>query len=135
MRAGLDEVRAATLDLQSKNVLVVVGRDPLYVAGPGSHLDELIRLAGGRNLAADAASPYQQFSIEAVLERGPEVIVDTSGDAEYWSRWPFLPAVRDGSVYRVDPDVLAIPGMRLPEMARSMARCIHPGALDTGTKD
>ena len=135
MRSGLEQIRAATAGLPPKKVLVVVGRDPLYVAGPGSHLDELIRLAGGQNLAADAGSPYQQFSIEAVLERGPEVIVDTSGDDKYWSRWPFLPAVRDGNVYRVDPNVLAIPGMRLPEMARSMAERIHPEAFETETKE
>jgi iron complex transport system substrate-binding protein len=135
MRSGLEDVRAATAGLTARKVLVVVGRDPLYVAGPGSHLDELIRLAGGANLALDAASPYQQFSIEAVLERGPEVIVDTAGDAAYWSRWPFLPAVRDGRVHHVDPEELAIPGMRLPEMARSMARRIHPEAFAPATDD
>ena len=133
MRDGLADVEAATAGLAAKDVLVIVGRDPFYVAGPGSHLDELVRIGGGTNVAHDASSPYQQFSIEAVLERGPEVIIDTSGDGGYWSRWPFLPAVRDGRVYRVDPDVLAIPGMRLPEMARSMAERIHPSAFETTT--
>ncbi len=134
MRAGLERVRAATQDLPRKKVLFVVGRDPLYVAGPGSHVDELIRLGAGTNVAHDAASPYQQFSVEAVLERRPEVIVDTSGDAEYWAQWPFLPAVRDGSVYRVEPNVLVIPGIRLPEMARAMTELIHPGTI-AQTKD
>jgi iron complex transport system substrate-binding protein len=135
MRSGLETVRDTAAGLPPKKVLVAVGRDPLFVAGPGSHLDELIRLAGGVNLAADAGAPYQQFSIEAVLERGPEVIVDTSGDGAYWSRWPFLPAVRDGNVYRVEPNELAIPGMRLPEMARAMAERIHPEAFAAETKE
>jgi iron complex transport system substrate-binding protein len=135
MRTRLARVEAATASLPRKKVLVVVGRDPLYVAGPGSHLDELIRLGGGVNVAHDAASPYQQFSLESVLEREPEVIVDTSGDAEYWSQWPFLPAVRDGGVYRVEPDVLAIPGMRLPEMAQAMAELIHPGTFEPATEE
>lgn len=134
MRAGLDRVRTVTRNLPRKTVLFVVGRDPLYVAGPGSHVDELIRLAAGTNVAHDAASPYQQFSVEAVLERRPEVIVDTSGDAGYWAQWPFLPAVRDGSVYRVDPSALVIPGIRLPEMARVMTELIHPGTI-AQTKD
>ena len=58
------------------------------------------------------------------------MIIDLSGDAAYWSKWPFLPAVRDGYVYRVDPGMLSIPGLRLPEMARELARRIHPGAFD-----
>ncbi len=135
MRAGLERVRVATADLPRKSVLFVVGRDPLYVAGPGSHVDELIRLGAGMNVAHDATSPYQQFSVEAVLERRPEVIVDTSGDAGYWDRWPFLPAVRDGSVYRVEPNVLVIPGIRLPEMARAMTELIHPGTFAQTTDE
>ena len=129
MRDGLELVRVATADLAPRRVLFVVGRDPLYVAGPGSHIDELIRLGAGTNVAHDAASPYQQFSVEAVLERRPEVIVDTSGAAEYWDQWPFLPAVRDDNVYRVEPNVLVIPGIRLPEMAQAMAELIHPGTF------
>jgi ABC-type Fe3+-hydroxamate transport system substrate-binding protein len=135
MRARLARIEAATAGLPRKRVLVVVGRDPLYVAGPGSHLDELIRLGGGVNVAHDAASPYQQFSVEALLEREPEVIADTSGDAEYWDQWPFLPAVRDKSVYRVEPGVLVIPGMRLPEMAQAMAELIHPGTFEPATEE
>ncbi|NIM00511.1 MAG: ABC transporter substrate-binding protein [Acidobacteria bacterium] len=133
IRHGLEQVRAATESLPRRSVLFVVGRDPLYVAGPGSHVDELIRLGAGTNVAHDATAPYQQFSVEAVLERRPEVIVDTSGDAEYWARWPFLPAVRDGSVYRVEPDVLVIPGIRLPEMAHAMTELIHPGTFPQTT--
>jgi len=129
MLDGLNRVRTATANLPTRKVLFVVGRDPLYVAGPGSHIDELIRLGAGTNVAHDAVSPYQQFSVEAVLERSPEVIVDTSGDAEYWNQWPFLPAVRDDSVYRVEPNVLVIPGIRLPEMARAMTELIHPGTF------
>ena len=37
-----------------RRVLVAVGHDPLFVAGPGSHLDELVTIAGGENIARDA---------------------------------------------------------------------------------
>ena len=86
-------------------------------------------------MAHDALSPYQQVSLEAVLERMPDVIVDTSdnrpgaprgrvtGD---WGRWEFVPAVRDDRVYRVDPGKLVIPGLRLPEMTLLMGKLIQP---------
>jgi iron complex transport system substrate-binding protein len=128
-------VRTRAASAPARRVLVVVGRDPLYVAGPGSHLDELVRAAGGENVAADALAPYQLLSLEAALARQPEVIVDSSenrpgalrgralGD---WGRWPFLPAVAERRVYFVDPVRLSIPGPRLGEMAELLAKLIHP---------
>ena len=112
-----------------------MGRDPLYVAGPGSHIDEMIRMVGGVNVAADAISEYQQLSIEAVLERMPEIIIDASDNRPEalrgrqpgsWGRWEFLPAVRQRRVYHVEPGRLVIPGLRLPEMTRLMGQFIHP---------
>jgi len=135
MRAEIEEVRARAEGAPARRVLCVVGRDPLYVAGPGSHLDELIRLVGGENVAADAAAPYQQFSLEAVLERLPQVIVDSSDNgaralrgraAGSWARFEFLPAVGDDRVYFIDPGRLAIPGLRLGEMARLMGQLVQP---------
>lgn len=135
LRAELEQIRARAAGAPPRRVLCVVGRDPLYVAGPGSHLDELIRLVGGRNVAGDAASPYQQFSIESVLERLPQVIIDTSDNGAgamrgrrsgAWSRWDFLPAVRDDRVYWVDPGRLVIPGLRLAEMATLVGRLVQP---------
>lgn len=128
-------VRSRAARVPARRVLVVVGREPLYVAGPGSHLDELVRAAGGENVAADALAPYQLLSLEAALARRPEVIVDSSenrpgalrgralGD---WARWPFLPAVAERRVYFVDPVRLSIPGPRLGEMAELLAKLIHP---------
>lgn len=135
MEARLAAIRRRTEGVTRRRVLVVVGREPLYVAGPGSHFDEMIRLAGGVNVAHDALSPYQLLSMEAVLERMPEVIVDSSDNRPgalrgrrpgRWGQWPFLPAVAADRVYGVDPGRLAIPGVRLPAMTELMARMIHP---------
>ncbi len=131
-------VASATAGLPRRRVLVVVGRDPLFVAGPGSHLDRLIEAAGGENVAADLGSPWAQASLEAMLERAPEVVIDSSDnrpDVERgivlgaWGRWPFLPAVRTGRVASVDPWRISIPGPRLGELAELLARLIHPEAL------
>lgn len=135
VRTGVEAVRARSAPLAKRRVLVVVGREPLYVAGPGSYLDELIGIAGGTNVVADIAAPFQALSVEAALERLPEVIVDTSDNrpetvrgrvAGDWARWPFLPAVANRQVWVVAPAVLSIPGPRLPAMADFLARCVHP---------
>jgi iron complex transport system substrate-binding protein len=135
MRRQMAEIRERARDAPRRRVVFVVDRDPLYVAGPGSHVDEMIRAVGGENLAADAASDWQLLSMEVILERAPEVIVDTSDNGEGalrgrvagpWERWPFLPAVEENRVYWVDPTRLVIPGPRLPEMTRLMGRIVHP---------
>jgi iron complex transport system substrate-binding protein len=135
MRARLAEVARRVEGAPRPRVLVVVGREPLYAAGPGSHLDELVTLAGGDNVVADAGAAWAMVSLESVLARRPEVVLDTSDNrpgatrgalAGEWARWPFLPAVEGGRVYHLDPARLAIPGPRLPEMAELVARLVHP---------
>lgn len=140
MQEQLNEIKHLSDGLQRRRVLFVVGRDPLYVAGPDSHIDQLIRLTGGDNVAYDAVAPYQQMSLETILERRPEVIVDASDGRDGglrgqrlgpWEKWQFLPAVRNQRVYWVDPSRLVIPGIRLPGMARLMGRLIHPEVFGT----
>jgi iron complex transport system substrate-binding protein len=135
IRQEMDEIRGLARDVPERRVAFVVDRDPLYVAGPGSHVDEMIRAVGGENIAADAASDWQLMSMEIILERAPEVIIDTSDNGEGalrgrvagpWERWPFLPAVEQNRVYWVDPIRLVIPGPRLPRMTRLMGRLVHP---------
>ena len=135
IEARIARLRAATAPLPRRRVLCAVGRDPLYAAGPGSHLDALIAAAGGENLLADGRGTYLLASLEAVLARGPEVIVDTADNRPgaprgalvgEWGRWPLLPAVAAGRVYHVDPGRYAVPGPRLAEMAEAFARFVHP---------
>lgn len=135
MERRLDAVRRKSADAPRRKVLFVVGQEPLFVAGPGSHIDQMITDAGGVNVAHDALSSYQLMSLEAVLERQPEVIIDTSDNRPgalrgrqpgSWGRWPFLPAVTSDQVYWVDPQRLVIPGPRLPAMTELMGQLIHP---------
>ncbi len=135
IRREMDEIRELARNAPRRRVAFVVDRDPVYVAGPGSHVDEMIRAVGGENVAADAVSDWQLMSMEVIFERAPEVIVDTSDNGDRalrgrvpgpWGRWPFLPAVEKNRVYWVDPIRLVIPGPRLPRMTRFMGQLIHP---------
>ncbi len=140
IRERMERVHSRVEGLRSRRVMVVVGTDPLYVAGPGSHLEAIVVAAGGVNIFSDALGSYQMVSLESAIERRPEVIIDVSdnrlgavrgvkgGD---WARWAFLPAVRQGRVYHVDPVRLTIPGPRLPEMTELMAKMIHPEIFGT----
>ena len=135
IRERIGKVSELSSAAPQRSVLFVVGQRPLYVAGPGSHIDLLIEAAGGRNIFSDAMSTYQLVSMEAALERMPEVIIDVSDNrpgalrgvkSGFWGQWNFLPAVNNNRVYWIDPLRLAIPGPRMPEMAELLAKLIHP---------
>ncbi|QQR74292.1 MAG: ABC transporter substrate-binding protein [Holophagales bacterium] len=144
IRQRVETVRERAQGAPRRRVLCVVGRDPLYAAGPGSHLDELIRVAGGENVLGDGGAPYVLASLESVLARRPQVIVDLADNSPGalrgarvgpWSRWPLVPAVRERRVYLVDPTRLAIPGPRLGEMAELLARLVQPERFGVASEE
>jgi cobalamin transport system substrate-binding protein len=141
-RVGAVRDRAAAAP--RRLVLVAVGQEPLFVAGPGSHLDELVTVAGGENAARDAQSPWAMLSVEAAIAARPQVIVDSSDNRPgaprgrspgIWARWPFLPAVAENRVYALDPARISIPGPRLGEMAELMGKLIHPEIFGEATSE
>lgn len=110
-------------------VFVEVWHEPLMTAGPGSFIDELVTLAGGRNLAHDAPTPWPTYSVETVLARDPEVILLTNRyREEVLARpaWQAVRAIQTGRVYEVEPDWLTITGPRLVDGLEALAELFHP---------
>ena len=147
MQAALEDLRRRTRGLTPRRLLFVAGRTParledLIVVGRGSYLNELIEIAGARNAFADVGAPYLKVSLEQVLARNPEVIVDmgemaqTAGASDeqkravvtLWERQPALAAVRERRVFAVASDIFMVPGPRVVEAARALARMVHPEA-------
>ena len=100
------------------SVLLIVGRDPgllsnLVGVGPGAYLDELIAIAGGRNMLAGSRLQYPRISMETVLRADPDVILDagamgttqndgSKGEEELKQPWMAhreLKAVRNRTVF------------------------------------
>ena len=119
------------------------GTDPLkpWTAGRGSFVDELVTLAGGRNLANKLGRPYAQVNAEEVLRGDPELILVMGVDRA--SRrmmgglrrlrarpgWRELEAVRRGRVIDdIHADLLSRPGPRLVDGLEALARALHPEA-------
>ncbi len=133
MHAGFDAVRRRVAGSSRPRVLVVVWPEPLYVAGRGTFTHDLVEMAGGRNVAAEAQG-YATFPLERVLHLAPEIIVlpthaasdKDSAAVAYWSRWSSLPAVRSHRVFPIEDAILSRPGARLAEGAALLAHLIHP---------
>ena len=131
LQHGLDAIRARVDGVPRRRVLLVVGHRPLVVAGGGTLQDELLAIAGGDNVAADIGQSWPQLSLEMVVERAPDVIIDTAMGTEAGSQSLFasldtVPAVREGRVVTVPADTLYRAGPRVVEAAAALARAIHP---------
>jgi iron complex transport system substrate-binding protein len=121
-------------------VLFIVGRTPgtvldLSVAGRGSYLSELIGLAGAENVFADASLPYPQVSMEEVIQRNPDVIIDMGHSEmlseaqkqnvrQLWKRYSFLKAVQHNRVFPISADYFVTPGPRVVEAVRDIRKLI-----------
>ena len=131
MRRRVQAVRdklATLMETEKPRVFVEIWMDPVMTAGPGTFTAELIRLAGGRDIAADA-KPWSPFSQELVLVRNPQIIISQCGSAAQIVKrpsWATLAAVRDGRVHDVDQNLFSRPGPRLVEALEILARLLHP---------
>jgi len=134
----LAERRAGAEDRAGTRVLFVLQRDPFFVAGPGSYVDELLRALGYENAAASLARPWPNVSAEALLEMAPDVLVDAAIGVDeadplaYWQRFESLPAVRAGAVRRMADDVVVRPGPSIGEALDSLERTIEGPPAGSG---
>lgn len=131
VNAGLDSVARAVAGRDRPRVLFLIGLDPLMAAGPGTFVDQLLRRAGARNALADLDILWPQLSLEEVVRRAPDVVIAGTTTPDPLSRlrkepgWRDVPAVREGRVYAVDPNLVNRPGPRMDEAAVLLARVIH----------
>ncbi len=122
-------------------VLMVVERPAgrlgeLYVAGPGTFLDELLGRLGGVNVFADAPNLYPQASLEEIVARKPDLIVELRSDEPSeaarralvadWQPLAAIPAVAQGRIRVIAGNFTLIPGPRLPQLYRAMAAALRP---------
>ena len=129
---SLDRVRAATSGRPRPTVFWHVWDAPLITIGSGSFMNELVEIAGGRNVYADISGPSQSVSLEDVARRDPDFILAGPIGAsriDEDSRWRIVRAARDRKVLIVDTTLVARPGVRLGEAAVSLANMFHPGAV------
>ncbi|MHB9131592.1 MAG: ABC transporter substrate-binding protein [Armatimonadota bacterium] len=117
----------------------------LFSVGPGSHIDELIRLGGGRNIAAKTNTAWPQLSMETVVSLDPEVILISGmvgkdkmttekALAIFLSKpqWRSVSAVKNGRVAILDDDSVVRPGPRLFKGLSEVAAALHPELFPGG---
>lgn len=121
VQAVREKVASIPMGKRSK-IFYEIGRDPLITVGPGTFVDNLISTAGGINIAGDALTDWPRYSVEAVIAKEPDVIITTPNassaseiDMSVWHRYRTIPAVQNGRIYAIDPDILMRAGPRIAD--------------------
>jgi iron complex transport system substrate-binding protein len=127
----LAEIQNITRTLHKPSVAFIVGHDPGslqgLIAGAGkSYFSDLLNYAGATNAFADAATAYPKVSLEEIILRNPDAIIELSGDMSLWHAWPMLKAVKGGHVYSVPSDPFVVPGPRAPDAVKLLVHLLHP---------
>ena len=106
-----------------------------WTAGPGSFADELIRIAGGENIAAQAQGAWIQLNIEELVNSDPEIIIVDSmmgtavispDEIKELPGWKDTTAVKQNNIFVVNGDLVNRSGPRIVEGLEAIARIIHP---------
>jgi iron complex transport system substrate-binding protein len=110
----------------------------LFTVGPGSFVDDLISMAGGENVAADADSPWPQLTVETIVLKDPQVVVladhnygETAEMLMARPGWSEISAVKDGRVIEItNDDIVSRPGPRIIDGLEFLARELHPDLFE-----
>ena len=114
-----------------KKVLFIVWPEPLIVAGPGTAMDDAIRLLGHENVAGTAKASYPKYSIEEAIRQAPDILIigkATGMDISALSqgilkKLASVPAVKNDRVFYVSDGLYRL-GPRVVKGIEELAECL-----------
>ena len=127
--ATLVRVMAQTAALPHPTVFWILWESPLLSVGGGSFLNEMLRVAGARNVYEELPAPSPAVSFEDLVRRDPDVVLaspPTRARMLADPRWRTLRAVREGRVMVFDTTIVNGPSARVGSSAAGLARVLHP---------
>lgn len=134
----IDDIKDKAKDAKKVKTYYVLsfGKAGNWTAGKGTFISDLINIAGGENIPDDVDS-WNEYSIEKVVEKDPEIILLSDMIANGSNKvldgekgYKDMSAVKNGRVVIVDDDLTQRPGPRIVEGLDLIAKAIHPEIFD-----
>jgi iron complex transport system substrate-binding protein len=140
----METIRKRVAGRGKPKTLLVFGRDALalrgiYAAGGVGFLNDMLQVAGGDNVFADAKRQSLQATSELIRARRPVVVGELrpalapdqlKKEIAVWQALSSVPAVRQGRITLLNDQRAVVPGPRVAEGTELIARAVHPGAFD-----
>jgi iron complex transport system substrate-binding protein len=128
LRAARAHAQAESAGREPVRALLVLQRDPLFVAGGGTFVDDMLRASGAQNLAAELPGRWPRASREWLLAVRPALVIDATDEpepaGEFWARWPSLHA----RIVSLPAGAVTLPGPRLDRALALLARALRGDA-------
>jgi iron complex transport system substrate-binding protein len=136
LRDQLQRVRARVAGLPAVSTAIVTGPSGLDLAGPGEFLDDLLQIAGGRNVAERTDRRYPTIDRELLVDMAPAVVIQLlpGGDQtpqvvaharQFWDSMTDLPAVKNHRVAILTDWYCQQPGLHVGDLAEQFASILH----------
>jgi vitamin B12 transport system substrate-binding protein len=127
LRQRLVELRQRYRREVPLRVFYQVWDKPLYTVGGGQIISDALEVCGARNVFADLSLPAPQVSIEAVLQRDPEVILASDqAQLNAWKAWPQVAAVKQEKLLLVTDKGLERPSGQMINATAKLCQLIAP---------
>lgn len=134
VQSTLDRVRSLTASRPQPRVVWPAWESPLLVIGGGSYIDELLTIAGAKNVFHDMEAPSPPVSIEEIAKRDPDLVITGASRGAKLSAnpsWQAIRAVRETRFIVQNPSVTGRPSAVLGMAAVQLARALHPELRDS----
>lgn len=111
--------------------------DLVYIAGQQDFYNDILQLAGGRNVYQDKRLKVPAVSREGLLRMNPDVIIDIFPDSsahqadledvrQQWQQLTHIEAVQQQQVHLLEASYATVPGPRIVQLLTDIAQLLHP---------
>ena len=136
LKSEVEEIKNKVADLtddQKPDVFYEIWNEPLMSAGEDTFMNDLIEIAGGKNiLSGDGLMGWVEYSLETLIEKDPDVIIAPVSLAADSSvilddpRFASISAVMNGDVYIIPDNPISRPSQNIIKGLQMLAKAIHP---------
>jgi iron complex transport system substrate-binding protein len=134
LRDRVSFVQECVKSLEKPLVFLQINLKPIMTVNKNTFHQDLITLAGGRNMTENEPITYPRISREEVIRKKPDVIIISSMERaggfertkKDWQEWTSIPAVRNNRVFLINSDLTDRPSPRIVDGLEEMAKLIHP---------
>lgn len=147
MEQQLAAIRQRAIAQKRPRTLLIIGREQgalrrILASGGYGFLHDMLELAGGEDVLSDIRRESVELSVESILARAPDVIIElrygpeqtgneSASSSRDWAVLGTLPAVRRRAVHVLQGDEFVVPGPRVVRAASAIAAVIRKHTTDS----
>jgi len=116
-------------------VFYEIWNQPLYTAGKNTFIDDIINIAGGINIGAEAKGAWPQYSLEKLLLENPDIYISSPhsaphkvsvGSIKNRDNYGSLNAVKNDRIYIMNQDIINRASPRIITGLKKVVKAIFP---------